>query len=273
MRQLRLVAFLLLAVPAGTAAAASEPGACPVVPRPAIAVPRLAEAAMHGGAVRIVAFGSSSTAGAGASLPWRAYPSRLETLLRRGLPNVTVTVMNRGAGGEDVANMIGRMDADVIAERPDLVIWQAGANAALRRMDPARFRAYLFEGLARLRREGIHVVLMDNQRAPRIAARPGHEAYDAVVAEAAATLPGVSLFSRGALMDALAAAGIPNDALLVSDGLHHNDRGYACVAEALARGLLTGAQPLRAMATPDQAARGPGREFRRPAAPVSLEPR
>lgn len=247
---LRCVAILLLALWAAPAGA-SEPGACPVVQQAAVASPRLAERILRGRELRIVAFGSSSTAGAGASLPWRAYPARLEALLRRRLPGLAVTVLNRGAGGEDAGHMVGRIEADVIAERPDLVIWQLGANAALRRMDPGRFRDFLFEGLARLRREGIDVVLMDNQRAPRIAARPGHEVFDAILAQAAAAVPGVSLFSRGALMDALAAAGVPNDALLVSDGLHHNDRGYACLAEALARALLAGAEAPRAGAPQD----------------------
>lgn len=236
-RRLPFVAFLLAAWAAP--AAASDPGGCPAGPRPAIVAPRLAAAVARGGEVRVIALGSSSTAGAGASWPWRAYPSRLESLLRQRLPGIAVTVMNRGAGGEDVANMLGRLEAEVIAERPDLVIWQAGANAALRGMDPARFRDRLLDGLARLRRAGIDVVLMDNQRAPRIAARPGHRTYDAILAEAAATVPGVGLFSRGALMDALAAAGVPNEALLVSDGLHHNDRGYRCVAEGLADALLS----------------------------------
>ena len=148
--------------------------------------------------------------------------------------------MNRGAGGEDAANMLGRMDRDAIAERPDLVIWQLGANAALRSLDRDAFRRFIQEGLLRLRQAGIDVVLMDNQRAPRIAARPGHRAYDAMLAEAARSVPGVALFSRGALMDAWAAAGVPNDALLISDGLHHNDRGYACIAEALSAALVAG---------------------------------
>lgn len=246
-RRLRVVACLLLAL-AATPAAAQDPGGCPVVPQSAISAPRFASAIARR-EVRIVAFGSSSTAGAGASLPWRAYPARLEALLREGLPGTAVTVMNRGVGGEDAANMIGRLERDVIAERPDLVIWQTGANAALRSMNPERFRAYLLEGLTRLRREGIDVVLMDNQRAPRIDARPGNRTYDAILAEAAAAVPGVGLFSRGALMDALAALGLPNAALLASDGLHHNDRGYVCVAEALARALPVPARGVVRQAT------------------------
>ena len=59
----------------------------------------------------------------------------------------------------------------------------------------------------------------------------------------------MSLFSRGALMDRWAAAGVPPDALLVGDGLHHNDRGYACVADALAEALLAG-QPVQTAHAP-----------------------
>jgi lysophospholipase L1-like esterase len=214
--------------------------ACPLVPQPALPAASFAAAVARGGEVRVVAFGSSSTAGAGASLPWRSYPARLQSLLRAALPGHTVTVMNRGAGGEDAVQMIGRIDSDVLSESPDLVIWQLGANAALRGLDPQTFRRLLLEGLARFRQARVDVVLMDNQRAPRIAARPGHGTYDAILAEAAASQPGVTIFRRGALMDGLAARGVPAEALLVSDGLHHNDRGYACVAEALARGLVEG---------------------------------
>jgi lysophospholipase L1-like esterase len=237
--RLRIAALAMALLPAG-AGLAAVPSACPPVAHTAIVAPRFAAAVARGGEVRIVAIGSSSTAGAGASLPWRAYPSRLESRLRAALPGPSFTVMNRGAGGEDAAHMLGRLDRDAIDERPDLVIWQVGANAALRSMDRDSFRRFVQEGLLRLRQAGIDVVVMDNQRAPRIAARPGHQAYDAMLAESARSVAGVALFSRGALMDAWAAAGVPNEALLVSDGLHHNDRGYACIAEALSAALVAG---------------------------------
>lgn len=237
-RRALLALGLAAALPRASRAASAE--SCPVLPQPALRASSFAAAVARGGEVKVVAFGSSSTAGAGASLPWRAYPARLQSLLREALPGHAVTVMNRGAGGEDAVQMIGRIDRDVLAESPDLVIWQLGANAALRGLDPQTFRRLLLEGLARFRQARVDVVLMDNQRAPRIAARPGHGVYDAIMAEAAATQPGVALFRRGALMDALAAQGVAPDSLLVSDGLHHNDRGYACVSEALARGLVEG---------------------------------
>lgn len=232
---------LVLAALAAPAAGRAAHGACPSVPVPPIAAPRLAEAIRRRRPVRIVAFGSSSTAGAGASAPWHAYPARLELALREALPGLAVTVLNRGVGGEDADAMLARLERDVIAAAPDLVVWQVGANAALRGMDKADFQRFLREGLARLRAAGIDVVLMDNQRAPRIAARPGHRDYDAMLSAAAAAVPGVALFSRGALMDGWAAAGLPPGAALIEDGLHHNDLGYRCLADALAGALLAGA--------------------------------
>lgn len=230
---------LALVLPGAAALAA----ACPGQGHRAIVASGLADALRQPGGARIVALGSSSTAGAGASEPAHAYPAVLEARLRAVL-GPRVTVLNRGAGGEDADAMIGRIGRDAVGERPDLVIWQLGANAAMRRMDPDAFARFVRQGVALLRQAGIAVVLMDNQRAPRIAANPGNRRFDAILAGIAATTPGVTLFSRGALMDGWAAAGVPPEALLAADGLHHNDRGYACIAEALADALLAG-MPVR----------------------------
>lgn len=242
-----LCAAVLAALPLRPGVAAAD-SACPAVAPPPIVAPRFAAAVREGRTLRIVAFGSSSTAGAGASAPWMAYPAQLEALLRAALPRLGVTVLNRGVGGEDADAMLVRLERDVIAAAPDLVVWQVGANAALRSMDKAEFDRFLRAGLARMRAAGIDVVLMDNQRAPRIAARPGHRDYDAMLSAAAAAVPGVTLFSRGALMDAWAAAGLPNAAALVEDGLHHNDVGYRCLARALAGALLSGAAAAQGVA-------------------------
>lgn len=221
---------------------------CPHIPQPPIVSPSLADALLRPEGARIIAFGSSSTEGSGASDAAHAYPAVLQARLRAAL-GPRVTVINHGKGGEDADNMFARITSDAIADRPDIVIWQVGANAALRRMDPGTFATFVRQGVDMLRQAGIDVVLMDNQRAPRITANAGSRRFDAILAEIAATTPGVTLFSRGALMDGWAAAGVPPDALLVSDGLHHNDRGYGCVADALADALLAGL-PIRTVRAP-----------------------
>src|ERR1700722_3665050 len=81
--------------------------------------------------VRIIAFGSSSTAGTGASSPSASYPARLEADLTAAwsAPG-SVVVLNRGVGGEDADDMALRLPS-VIAEHPDLIIWQTGSNDPL----------------------------------------------------------------------------------------------------------------------------------------------
>ena len=95
--------------------------------------------------------------------------------------------------------MLARLDADVLAARPTLVIWQVGTNEALRGMDPAKFDALLDEGLRRLATIGGDVVLMDYQIAPRMPPEATREVYGAIIAREAKA-HSVSLFSRASLM-------------------------------------------------------------------------
>ena len=239
------LAALLAAGAAPLTAAAQDRAAvegaadCPSAPVEAVPLPASRAALRAGRPITVVAFGSSSTEGSGASTPGHAYPARLEALMRAALPGRAVRVLNRGVGGQDVHEMLARLDADVLAERPQLVVWQAGANAALRGLDPDAFRGALADGLARLRAHGADVVLMDSQLSPAVVSRPLHPRIAAAMRGVASALS-VPVFSRAELMRAWDAAGTPPAAMLHADGLHHNDRGYACVAEALASALLRG---------------------------------
>ena len=74
----------------------------------------------------IVALGSSSTAGAGASSDAASYPSRLAIELARRFPSQPIKVLNYGVNGELAVDMLARFDKSVAAEHPDLVLWQLG---------------------------------------------------------------------------------------------------------------------------------------------------
>lgn len=239
-RPMLRLALPLLALLAAAPAAAEAPSGCPAAEIRALSLPALAARVQAAQPVRIVALGSSSTAGAGASAPDRTYPHRLQAELRRHWPAVAVQVLNQGIGGEDVVEMLARLERDVLLLRPALVVWQLGVNAALRRQDIAEFRLRLDEGLARMRAAGAEVVLMDSQRGPWMRRAPDHQAFDSALADAAAARDGVELFSRSRLMDGWATRGARPEAMLIGDGLHHNDRGYACLAEALARAIRDG---------------------------------
>jgi lysophospholipase L1-like esterase len=196
-----------------------------------------AQAAFHAGRpIVIVAFGSSSTAGFEASNPAHNYPAILQADLSEALKGAEVSVLNRGIGGQDANDEEKRLDRDAIAVRPDLILWQVGGNAVLRGTPAAAFRLQVESGLRRMRTAGIDTVLIDNQRSPRIIANPHHVELEEMLASVADE-EGVSFFSRGRMMDEWAEAGAPYLDFVASDGLHHNDLGYRCFADALARSI------------------------------------
>jgi lysophospholipase L1-like esterase len=202
--------------------------------------PALAHAATkieRGDKLTIVAVGSSSTSGTGASAPNLTYPARLETELRERFPRLEVAVINRGKGGEDARQELARFDRDVLAEHPDLVIWQLGTNAVLRRDDVSGDGELIQRGVEQLAAAGADVVLMDLQYAPRVLARPGHVVMERLIADTAKS-ERVGVFRRFEIMrhwhDASSADSAP---MIGSDGLHMTDRGYRCLAAELAEAL------------------------------------
>jgi acyl-CoA thioesterase-1 len=220
-------------------------GACPAVPLAPLALPVTKAASEAGRQVVIVALGSSSSRGAGASDPAHSYPSVLQTQLSHLLPTVEMAVINRGNDGEDARQELARLDLDVLALRPTLVIWQVGANGAMRNADPKIFEAMIEKGVGLLHDAGADVILMDNQRAQKILMAPGHVALEAALADAA-HVTHTHLFSRGALMDGWRDSGFAYDLFVGPDALHHNDHGYRCLAEALARAITVAVVPQHA---------------------------
>ncbi|HEX4173768.1 MAG TPA: GDSL-type esterase/lipase family protein [Acetobacteraceae bacterium] len=223
--------------------------ACPSTPPTApMALPHLLSAVSHGVEGLIVALGSSSTQGAMASDLAHSYPAVLQQALSAALPEAHVAVINRGIGGQDATEEVARLDADVLAVRPQLVIWQVGANGALRNADPAVFRSTVAAGVRRLQAAGADVILMDNQQSPALLARASEPEFDHELAGVARDT-GAALFSRRALMQAWSHEGAPLVQFIASDGLHHNNHGYQCIAQSLASAVvdaLTPAPPLTA---------------------------
>jgi lysophospholipase L1-like esterase len=192
----------------------------------------------------IVAIGSSSTAGAGASHPSASYPARLRDELARRFPDAPITVVNKGAGGETARRMIARFERDVIALNPHLVIWQTGTNSALRDHDPAQFRREIADGIRTLRQAGVDVILMAPQFAPRFNDLPNRMAFVRAVDDVAGQA-GAVLFPRHAIMKYWIESGrFDFKTMLSPDGLHLNDLSYDCVAQLLAEQIETIVRPL-----------------------------
>jgi lysophospholipase L1-like esterase len=240
---------MLCCVLASAAFAGDAPPPCRAqhdLTRPAYQLPHTAQRLMNREPLTIVALGSSSTAGAGASSPAAAYPSRLATALQELFPSNEITVLNRGANGEDAREMLGRFDASVAADKPDLVLWQVGTNAVLRGSPISEAAALIREGVARIKALGADVILIDAQFAPRVIAKPENEQMLRLLAGAARETS-VGLFPRFAVMRRWREIqNIPFEAFLSPDGLHMNDWSYACIAKLLGDVIVeaaTRAQP------------------------------
>jgi acyl-CoA thioesterase I len=191
--------------------------------------------------ITIAAFGSSSTAGAGASSPYHSYPSQLAVDLQKLFPGHPITVLNRGVNGEEAPEMLTRLDQTVLAEKPDLVLWQVGTNAVLRAGDFQLTSSAIQEGLVRLRASGADIILIDPQFAPRVTAKAQIESMVSLVATLAKQY-NVNLFRRFAVMQNWRkTSGIPFETFVSPDGLHMNDWGYGCVAKILAGAIADAA--------------------------------
>jgi acyl-CoA thioesterase-1 len=232
----------VLALLEGASAAAAEDGrkcrAPTALERLRAPLPRLSAKLAAKLPVTIVAFGSSSTEGVGASAPGRNYPSRLDAALREAFPNAPIRVLNKGIGGETEVEMTRRFERDVLWQHPDLVIWQVGANAVMRDAGVAADERLIDNGVRRLKQAGIDVVLMDLQYAPEMLRHrdaPGMERYIADVGRN----EGVPVFRRFAIMRNWVETGAFDMARMISpDGVHMNDASYDCLARALARSLV-----------------------------------
>jgi lysophospholipase L1-like esterase len=209
---------------------------------------RIRERISKGLPLKIIAIGSSSTFGSGASSPAASYPSQLEAELKARLPGLPVTVLNKGIGGEEAAQMVARFEADVLDESPDLVVWQVGSNSVL--LNHPAPGTIIYQGVERLKASGAEVVLMNPQYAPKIIAKGDAAQQSVDVITATARDEEVGLFDRFATMRYwYENEKLPFEQFMTADGVHMNDWGYACVAKLLASAIADGARPPAATAT------------------------
>jgi lysophospholipase L1-like esterase len=188
--------------------------------------------------VKVLAIGSSSTVGVGASSPAATYVANLETTLEGSLKGMNFDVVGRGMSGEVAEGAADRLKREVEETKPDLVVWQVGTNDAIRHVSIDSFKACLKKALAWLAESRIDVVLIDPQYG---AALTKDEYYERVVGAIAE----VAREARVLLVDRFEAMReLQRDRgdtfYLSSDNLHLNDRGHRCMAEQLARAIVGG---------------------------------
>lgn len=149
--------------------------------------------------IRIVALGTSSTAGTGAATREEAYPAKLQAELSRLLPGANIVVINQGIGGQLARRMVERIEDDAIALEPSLVVWQAGTVDTVNNIDLEEFGQALAQGIDILHKEDIDVVLMNMQYSRRMELLLNYEPYDDMM-QAIAAQSDVAVFDRLGIM-------------------------------------------------------------------------
>lgn len=157
----------------------------------------------------IVCFGDSLTRGSGAE-PAESYPAVLGELLGR-------EVLNRGRDGETSESALERLEEEVLAVSPAIVIVTLGGNDMLRQLPTATTLRSLREIFARLLDAGAMVVFL---------------AIDPPLV-GGERMKQVSELSRelGVLYVDSAMDGLWSSPRLMSDRIHPNAAGYRLVAE------------------------------------------
>ena len=171
--------------------------------------------------IKLAFLGDSLAAGYGVS-PALAIPARLEAALRKEGRNVTV--INHGVSGDTTAGGLERVDW-MLADKPDIVMVELGANDALRALDPATTERNLDAIITKLKAAGVTVWLA-GMLAPRNFGPEYAQQFDALY-KRLADKHGVPLYPF--FLDGVA----QDPKLNQADGIHPNPAGVDVIVERL----------------------------------------
>jgi acyl-CoA thioesterase-1 len=171
--------------------------------------------------VKLAILGDSLAAGYGLK-PEQAIPARLEAALKAQGRNVAV--INHGVSGDTTAGGLERVDW-MLADKPDIVLVELGANDALRALDPAGTERNLDTILTKLKAAGVTVWLA-GMLAPRNFGPEYAAKFDGLYKRLAERhdVPLYPFFLDGVAQD---------PALNQGDGIHPNPKGVEVIVERL----------------------------------------
>lgn len=234
----------LAAAPVGAQDSVTPPPLSPLCDAPASDIaapaplPHLAKDIEARRKIKVLAIGSSSTVGVGASSPSLNYPAQFETILERTFKGLDVVIVNRGVSGEVASATADRLRTLVAMETPDLILWQVGTNDALARVPLEDFIATVRDTVRWLKEHEVDVVLVGLQYTLKASTDEHYKGIRTALREVA-TSENVLLVRRYEAMEFIEK--VRAGQLLSGDELHLNDLGYRCMAEHIARSVVVSA--------------------------------
>jgi acyl-CoA thioesterase I len=187
--------------------------------------------------ITIVALGSSSTFGTGASDSSLSFPSQFARQLSRVFPGSAIRLFNAGVGGNVATDMDARLDGDVLVHAPDLVVLQTGTNDARNSVPIDTMRAATRRTIRRIREHGGEIIILDSQRFQGDGETPQFLTYLSALTDVATELSVPVARRYGWMSAALAANKYTYAELIGPDHLHQTDLASECTAHLLSTGI------------------------------------
>lgn len=170
--------------------------------------------------VVILGFGDSLMAGYGLSQD-ASFPVQLERQLEAA--GHQVSIINAGVSGDTSAGGLSRMDW-ALADKPDIVLLELGANDGLRGLDPAQTKSNLAGMIEKSKASGALVILA-GMMAPRNLGSDYAEEFDSMFPDLAARYPEILFYPF--FLEGVAAEPTLNQV----DGIHPNEAGVSVVVK------------------------------------------
>jgi lysophospholipase L1-like esterase len=127
----------------------------------------------------------------------------------------------------------------IIAEHPDLVIWQTGSNDALRLVPLEHFVAQTIAGIDQMERAGIDVMLMEPQLASRLAGTAQGALFVQAVRDIAHREHVFDIPRYDLMHQWLNDGELTYKQMMSTDGLHMSDGGYDLLAKSVCDTILS----------------------------------
>ena len=186
--------------------------------------------------VRILAIGSSTTAGVGSG--GAGFAHRLGPMIKARWQDKTIEVVVSGVSGETASGAAGRLTRELAQHRPTLVVWQLGTNDANFGVSAESFRGTVAAGLATIRAAGADAMLVDPQYSRWAEGSTRTAEFAGIIASEGARA-GVPVVRRFQAMFQLANSDRSAfNGLISFDGLHLTAAGHDCMAQQVAGTIL-----------------------------------
>ena len=150
-------------------------------------------------ALTILTLGGAATLGGPAQGTEYTYPSRLKARLTEALPGVAINIVVLAVPRQSSADLDLKLNAELAATKPALVIWGAGASAAGRGDDLETFIGGVTRAVDKIQSNGADLILMTLQYAPSVARVINLPPYRSAVLQAG-EMAGVPVLDRYELM-------------------------------------------------------------------------